>query len=151
MCVCVCVCVCVCMCVGKRTKSGPKWQNILSHSYLRNCTSFWYTFVKWWYLQQFFSFFQNTDFFWVFQSSSINAKRKFLSVPHLCMCVIFVLMSNSLYTEFMLILILIYVHYSRKAVFSFEKGSNSQNHSSGSHHPVKTFPSPAKFLILPIP
>ena len=35
-------------------------------SYLRNCTSydcgFWYTCVKWWYLQQFFSFFQKSDF-----------------------------------------------------------------------------------------
>ena len=35
-------------------------------SYLRNCTSydcdFWYTFVKWWYLQQSFSFFQKSDF-----------------------------------------------------------------------------------------
>ena len=34
--------------------------------YLRNCASydcgFWYTFVKWWYLQQFFSFFQKFDF-----------------------------------------------------------------------------------------
>ena len=34
--------------------------------YLRNCTSydcgFWYRYVKWWYLQQFFSFFQKSDF-----------------------------------------------------------------------------------------
>ena len=34
--------------------------------YLRNCTScdcrFWYTCVKWWYLQQSFSFFLNSDF-----------------------------------------------------------------------------------------
>ena len=38
----------------------------------------------------------------------------------------------------MLILILIDVQYSHKAVFSFKKGSNCQNHSSsGSHHPVK--------------
>ena len=37
----------------------------------------------------------------------------------------------------MLILILINVHHSRKAVFSFEKGSNHQNHSSsGSLQPV---------------
>ena len=35
----------------------------------------------------------------------------------------------------MLILILIDVQYSQKAVFSFEKGWNGQNHSSsGSHH-----------------
>ena len=37
----------------------------------------------------------------------------------------------------MLILILIDVQYSQKAVFSFEKGLNGQNHSSsGSHHLV---------------
>ena len=41
----------------------------------------------------------------------------------------------------MLILILIDVQYSQKAVLSFEKGSNGQNHSSsGSHHPVKKIP-----------
>ena len=44
-------------------------------------------------------------------------------------------------TQVMLILILIDVHCSQNAVFSFEKGSNSQNHfSSGSHHPVKILP-----------
>ena len=38
----------------------------------------------------------------------------------------------------MLILILIDVQYSQKAVFSFEKGLNRQNHcSSGFLHPVK--------------
>ena len=45
----------------------------------------------------------------------------------------------------MLILILIDVQY---AVFSFEKGSNRQNHSSCSCHLVKKS-SPAKFLIPP--
>ena len=39
----------------------------------------------------------------------------------------------------MLILILIDVQYLQKAVFSFEKGSNDQNHFSDSHHPVKKF------------
>ena len=42
----------------------------------------------------------------------------------------------------MLILILIDVLYSQKAVFSFEKGSNGQNHSSCSHHPVKKMENP---------
>ena len=51
----------------------------------------------------------------------------------------------------MLIVILFGVHYSQKDVFSFEKGSNGQNHTSGSHHLVKKFPSPAKFLILSTP
>ena len=41
----------------------------------------------------------------------------------------------------MLILILIDVQYSQKAVFSFEEGLNGQNHSSGSHHQVKKIPS----------
>ena len=40
----------------------------------------------------------------------------------------------------MVILILIDVQYSHKAVFSFEKGLIGQNHSSsGYHHPVKKF------------
>ena len=34
-------------------------------------------------------------------------------------------------------LILIDVQYSLEAVFSFEKGLNGQNHSSGFHHAVK--------------
>ena len=38
----------------------------------------------------------------------------------------------------MLILMLIGVKYTQKAAFSFEKGSNSQNHSSsGFHHLIK--------------
>ena len=49
----------------------------------------------------------------------------------------------------MLILILIYVQYSQKAVFTFEKGVNCQNDSSGSHHLVKKSP-PAEFPIPPI-
>ena len=51
----------------KGQKNGPKWRKICLSPYFRNCTSydcgFWYTCVKWWYLQQhFFSFFQNSDF-----------------------------------------------------------------------------------------
>ena len=44
----------------------------------------------------------------------------------------------------MLILILIDVQYSQNAVYSFEKDSNNQNHSSGSYHSVKKLP-PAVF------
>ena len=45
----------------------------------------------------------------------------------------------------MLIFILIDVQYSQMAVFSFEKGSNNQNHSSsGSLHLVKKIPPPSK-------
>ena len=76
---------------------GKKWPKMTKKNcitpYLRNCTSydwgFWYTFVKWWYLQQFFFHFFKILIFWVFQRSSINAKRKFWGVPHLLeMCVI---------------------------------------------------------------
>ena len=46
----------------------------------------------------------------------------------------------SLDTQFMLILILIDVQYSQKAVFNFEKGWNHQDHySSGYLHLVKKF------------
>ena len=46
----------------------------------------------------------------------------------------------------MLILILIDFQFSQKVVFSFENGSNNQNHSSGSLHTVKKSP-PVKFSI----
>ena len=50
----------------------------------------------------------------------------------------------------MLILVLIDVQYSQKAVFSFEKGSNHQNQSSsGSLYLVNTPPPPVKFPIPP--
>ena len=49
----------------------------------------------------------------------------------------------------MLILILIDVQFLLKVVFSFEEGSNIQNHSSsGSQHLKTKFPS-TKFSILP--
>ena len=48
-----------------------------------------------------------------------------------CSGSIFVLISYSLNTQVTLTLILVDVQYSQKAVFSFEKGSNRQNHSSG--------------------
>ena len=47
-------------------------------------------------------------------------------------------------------LILIDVQYSQKAVFSFEKGLNCQNHSSsGSLHPVNSPHPQLEFLIPP--
>ena len=52
-------------------------------------SSFWYTWVKWWYLQLFFFHVLKILIFLVFQSSTINAKRKFWGVSHLHMCVIF--------------------------------------------------------------
>ena len=49
----------------------------------------------------------------------------------------------------MLILILIDVHQSQKAVFSFEKGSNHQyDSSSGSRHPVKFLICPTHYCYL---
>ena len=72
---------------GRRAKNSPKWQKILSHSvyqeflpkmknnnyvphvpYLRNSIAynhdFWYSCVKWWYLQDFF--FHFSFFFYIF-------------------------------------------------------------------------------------
>ena len=77
---------------GVKGKKRPKVRKKIRTLYLRNCTSygcgFCYLCVNW-YLQQLFFIFQNSDF-WVFQSSLINAKRKFWGVLHLLhMCVIF--------------------------------------------------------------
>ena len=47
---------------------------------------------------------------------------------------------------YLLILILIDVQYSHKAVFSFKKGSDCQNHSSSGSQSGKKTP-PVKFLI----
>ena len=61
------------------------------------------------------------------------------------------LISYSLDTQVMLIFILIHVQYSQKAVSSFVKGLNRQNHSSsGLLHLVKKLP-PVKFPIPPNP
>ena len=54
----------------------------------------------------------------------------------------------------MLVLILINVQYLQKVVFSFEKGLNAQNHSSGSHHLIKKsdrHPRPPAKLSIPLP
>ena len=68
-----------------------------------------------------------------------NKKFKF-SCGH-CSCTTFILTSYSLYTQVMLILILINVQYLQDVVFDFEKGLNGQNHSwPDSHHPIKKSP-----------
>ena len=79
------------------------------------------------------------------QFSSYNPiKNSIFSCNH-CSCSIFLLISYSLDAQVMLILILIDVQYSQKAVFGFEKGLNCQNHStSGSLHLVKKSPHPSK-------
>ena len=63
VCVCVCVCVCMCVCVWGVVKGQKITQSdklCLSHAlsqekYIIYC-DFWYTCVKWWYLQEIFSF-----------------------------------------------------------------------------------------------
>ena len=55
--------------------------------------------------------------FWLFTSSN-------------CCCTIFILTLYSLYTQIMLILILTSAQCLQNVVFSFEKGSGNQNHSS---------------------
>ena len=53
-------------------------------------------------------------------------------------CTIFILTLLSLYTQLMLILISIDAQFLQNVVFSFEKGSNSQNYCfSDSHHLIK--------------
>ena len=65
--------------------------------------------------------------------------------------VIAILPSYLFYTQVMLILILINIHYSQNVVFSFEKGSIDQNHSfSDFHHPIQKS-HPGKFSIPPTP
>ena len=58
----------------------------------------------------------------------INQKNVIFSCSH-CTC-------TSLYTQVMLIWILINVRYLQNVVFSFEKDSNGHNHSSGFHHRI---------------
>ena len=70
------------------------------------------------------------------QFNPIKNKNVIFSGSH-CSCTIFVLIPCA----FMLVLILIDVQYSQNAVFSFEKFSNGQNHSSSNSHQI----SPAVF------
>ena len=73
-------------------------------------------------------------------------KTVIFSCSHCC-CTIFVLISYYFETQIMLILILIDVQYSQNTVFSFEKFSNRQNHSSSSsHHLVKKSPQQCSLL-----
>ena len=82
-------------------------------------------------LPNFYSFTTKSQF------NPIKNKNVIFSCSY-CSCTIFVSISYSFETQIMLVLILIYVQYSQIAVFSFEKFSNCQNHSSsGSHHLVK--------------
>ena len=83
------------------------------------------------------------------QFNPINKiKTSFLAVVIAAVATIFVLILYSLETEIMLILILIHVQYSQNAVFSFEKFSNRQNHSSSdSHHLVKKSPSSVHYFL----
>ena len=69
---------------------GKKWPKITKHfvcltSYLRNHISYdcdlWYTCVKWWYLQHFFSFFQNFDF-WVFMAGALGGGERGKMTSH---------------------------------------------------------------------
>ena len=51
---------------GQKVAQNDKKISLTYTWHLRNCSSydcvFWYTCVKWWYLQHFFSFFQKSDF-----------------------------------------------------------------------------------------
>ena len=82
-----------------------------------------------------------TKFLFSLTKSQFNLIKKVIFSCSHCSCTIFVLISYSFETQIMLILILIDVQYSQNAVFSFEKFSNRQNHSSSdSYHLVKKSP-----------
>ena len=75
------------------------------------------------------------------QFSSYDPTKNSIFCCSHCSCSIFVLISYSLHPQVMLILILIDVYYSQRAVFSFQKGLIHQNDSSsGSSHLVKKSP-----------
>ena len=81
------------------------------------------------------------------QFKLIKKIKTFLAVVIVPVPFLFVLISYSFKTQIMLILILIDVQYSQNAVFSFEKFSNRQNHSSSdSHHLVKKSPQQCSLL-----
>ena len=78
----------------KTAKSGPKWQKVLSHSVSQELYLIWLWVLvhmcKMMISPAIFLLFLKRLIFRVFQSSSINTKRKFWGVPHLPhMCVIF--------------------------------------------------------------
>ena len=88
-----------------------------------------------------------TKFLFPPTKSQFNLIKKVIFSCSHCSCTIFVLISYSFETQIMLILILIDVQYSQNAVFSFEKFSNRQNHSSSdSHHLVKKSPQQCSLL-----
>ena len=74
----------------KRAKNGPKWQKILSHSVSQELHLIWLWFLvhmcKMMISPAICFIFSKIWFFWVFQSSSINAKMKFCvsHPPHVC-------------------------------------------------------------------
>ena len=69
--------------------------------------------------------------YWVF---ILRPNENFIYNCNHCSCTLF-LTSYSLYKQVMLIWILIDVQYLQNIVFSFEKGSNGQNHSLSDSHP----------------
>ena len=81
-------------------------------------------------------------------SLALNNNFHDITQQKLCSCTIFVLGSYSLYTQILLILILIDVQYLQNVRFSFESGSDSRNHYSSSHHSIKKSPSRVRLIFL---
>ena len=80
-------------------------------------------------------FLQNNIFFLI---PTLQPNKNFIFSYIYCYCI---LISYSLYTQVMLILILIDVQCFQNIIFSSEKGSNRQSHSSAdSHQPIKKSP-----------
>ena len=75
-----------------------------------------------------------TNFFFSSPNKQGCSKTLFLAVD------IEMLTLYSLYTQVMLILVLIDIQYLQNVAFSSEKSLNDQNHSSlNFHHPIKNF------------
>ena len=86
------------------------------------------------------------------QSNKKKIKTSISAVVIAPLATIFILISYSFETKIMLILNLIDGQYSQNALFSFEKCSNRQNHSSsGCHHLVKKFLSSVHYFLTQSP
>ena len=85
----------------KKAKSDPKWQKILSHFVSQELHLIWLWFLvhicKMMVSSSNFFYFFKSLIFRVFQSSSINAKRKLWGVPHLPHMFVMFLLSYDLF------------------------------------------------------
>ena len=100
--------------LGERGGKGQKMaqndkKKLLSHSVSQNCTSygccFWYTCVKWWYLQQFFFHFFKILIFRVFSKFINKCQNEILRCvpPSSIVCYFYYIMLRLKYTAWLII------------------------------------------------